>query len=122
MAAGRADFTATWHTDGSIALVGGSGPSQSAPLSVEVFRPAIDMEPAGQLGVWYNAIVPGVGTLPNLYFTRSGALPVGLWLNPTNGMISGTPGETGVFRVVIEVRDLSVVPKTLLRAVTIEIR
>jgi hypothetical protein len=45
------------------------------------------------------------GTQPYNWSVASGALPNGLSLNATNGLISGTPGATGNASFTVEVRD-----------------
>jgi hypothetical protein len=45
------------------------------------------------------------GTSPYAFAVTSGALPTGTTLNPTSGVISGTPSATGTFNFTITVTD-----------------
>jgi hypothetical protein len=61
---------------------------------------------AGQVGTAYSSNPPvsgGVG--PYTYSLAAGALPTGLTLNPTSGLISGTPTVAGAFNFTIRVTD-----------------
>jgi putative Ig domain-containing protein/FG-GAP repeat protein len=59
--------------------------------------------PAGTLGTPYSFMVTASGTAP-FSFSASG-LPPRLTLNPTTGLISGTPIDTGWFPVTITVSN-----------------
>lgn len=62
--------------------------------------------PPGVLGAPYSqSVTASGGTAPYLYTIVSGALPTGLSLNPANGLISGTPQQTGLFNFTIRATD-----------------
>src|ERR1039458_10238999 len=62
----------------------------------------------GQVGVPYSsALVASGGNTPYTFSIISGSLPPGLTLNPTNGVISGTPTTAGTFPYVAQVVDAS---------------
>lgn len=72
--------------------------------------PTITVSPAtlpnAQLGIPYNQTVSASGgTAPYTYSVSSGALPTGLSLNPTTGVISGTPMAAGPFSFIITATD-----------------
>ncbi len=60
----------------------------------------------GMVGVAYSASI-GVsgGTAPYTFTLASGSLPAGLTLNPTTGVISGTPTTAGPFSFTVKVTD-----------------
>ena len=53
------------------------------------------------------------GTLPYTWSIISGSLPPGLTLNSTNGVISGTPIDMGVFSFTAKVEDAGNPPSLL---------
>ncbi len=57
-----------------------------------------------QVGQLYNQPLTAQGGSGALAWTPTG-LPAGLTLNPTTGVISGTPGSVGDFSVTVQVRD-----------------
>ncbi len=60
----------------------------------------------GQVGVaYYSQIVASGGTAPYTFALASGSLPGGLTLNPTSGVISGTPTTAGPFSFAVKVTD-----------------
>jgi hypothetical protein len=72
--------------------------------------PAITLSPmtlpaaTAQIGYSQSVTASG-GTAPYAYTVSSGALPVGLTLNPTTGLISGTPLQSGLFNFTIRATD-----------------
>src|SRR6185369_15322675 len=60
----------------------------------------------GKVGVPYSSSI-GVtgGTAPYTFALNSGSLPNGLSLNPTTGLISGTPTSAGPFSFTVKVTD-----------------
>jgi hypothetical protein len=62
--------------------------------------------PAGMHGALYSQSVSATGGVgPYIFSVAGGSLPSGLTLNPTSGLISGTPTATGTF--VFTVRAMS---------------
>ncbi|MGQ0800182.1 MAG: ice-binding family protein [Pseudomarimonas sp.] len=62
--------------------------------------------PSGTLGVAYSAtITASNGTAPYVYSVSAGTLPTGLLLNPSTGLISGTPTALGNFQFTITATD-----------------
>lgn len=55
--------------------------------------------------VFSGTITAQGGTSPFIFTVTGGALPTGTSLNPTNGVISGTPTATGTFNFTITVTD-----------------
>ena len=78
----------------------GSATSSVATLTVlvpAVFTSATNV--AGRQGAFFSFTNTAVGTLPITFGVTS--LPAGLLLQPTNGVISGTPTVTGVFNLTL---------------------
>ena len=63
--------------------------------------------PVGNLNANYSATLGATGgTTPYTWTINSGALPGGLSLNGSTGVISGTPSTTGTYTFNLEVRDV----------------
>ncbi len=78
-------------------------PSPSQPLSIST-----TVLPGGQAGQPYQAALVGTGgTPPYLWSLPSGALPNGLTMNSSSGVISGQPSKAGAFSFGIELQDSS---------------
>ena len=63
--------------------------------------------PAGQEGVAYSATVTASGGVPPYHWSATG-LPQGLSIDPSSGIISGTPQQTGTFSVTVSATDSDV--------------
>ena len=62
--------------------------------------------PSGAVGTPYSLVLSAVGGTPPYTFTISeGALPSGLSLNASAGLIYGTPASSGTFTFAVQVRD-----------------
>ena len=77
--------------------------------------PVITVNPAtlppGVIGTPYSQTITAVGGTPPYTFTvTSGTLPPGLTLNPTTGILSGTPTTAGQFNFTITATDAASCP------------
>ena len=67
--------------------------------------------PAGVIGTPYSQTITATGGIaPYTFAVTSGALPNGLTLNPTTGIISGTPTTAGQFNFMITATDANGCP------------
>jgi uncharacterized protein YhjY with autotransporter beta-barrel domain len=88
-----------------------------APLTV---NPAT--LPAATQGTAYSQTITGSGGVaPYTYAIVSGALPAGLTLNTSTGVISGTPTATGAFNLTVQATDSASTPNTGTRAYTLNV-
>ncbi|WP_316790812.1 MBG domain-containing protein [Pedobacter frigoris] len=93
---------------------GGSGPySGSAAYSITIAAPSLSL-PATTLAnanvevAYSQALNPASGgTAPYTYAITAGALPAGLSLNASTGVISGTPTTNGTFNFTVTAVDSS---------------
>jgi len=83
------------------------GPTSACPIIT--VNPAT--LPNGVVGTPYSQTVSAVGgTAPYTFTVSSGALPSGLTLNATTGVISGTPSVAGTFNFTITATDANSCP------------
>ncbi|MGC5702593.1 autotransporter domain-containing protein, partial [Pseudomonas sp. NFXW11] len=87
-----------------------SGTSSPATVTITVSAASLSINPAslgaGTTGTAYSATLStSGGTAPYTYSISSGALPAGLTLNTSSGLISGTPSANGVANLSISVTD-----------------
>ena len=83
--------------------------TQSFPvLQVPVFTSG--PPPNGRLGVPYNFTITVTGYPPSDFVVMTGALPPGLTLDRTTGIISGTPSAAGTFTGSVSAINGSVSP------------
>jgi len=62
--------------------------------------------PAGQVGVAYSdQLTVSGGTAPYVWSVSTGTLPPGLTLNPSTGLLSGTPTTAGNYPFTVRVAD-----------------
>lgn len=108
-AAGTFSFAIT-ATDES---VGGSY-TGTRNYTVIIAAPAIALTPgssvlpAAQAGAAYSQQLTASGaTAPYTYAVSAGSLPAGLALNPSTGLISGTPAAAGTFNFSVRATDSS---------------
>lgn len=78
--------------------------------SLTVSAPTVTLNPASlpnpTAGALYSQSVTASGaTTPYTYAVVAGSLPAGLSLNPTTGLVSGTPTAAGVFNLTIQATD-----------------
>ena len=101
----------------------GTGPSsaQSAAVTPNV-SPSLNFAapPAGEVGVAYSRqLTVAGGTAPFTWSVVSGALPAGVTLNASTGLLSGTPTTGGTYAFTVQVLDASA--QTATKAVTLVI-
>ncbi len=87
--------------------ISGSG---SRPYTVYIASNSLALSPPtlpnGMLGTAYSQTVTASGgTAPYTYSVTSGALPAGLSLNPSTGVISGTPTASGAATFTVQAHD-----------------
>ncbi|MEH1167745.1 putative Ig domain-containing protein [Micromonospora sp. CPCC 205539] len=100
-AAGTFDFT--------VRLVDASSQAATQALSI-VIAPlptlAFPPPPQGQVGIAYsNQLTVNGGTGPFVWSVSAGSLPPGVTLNPSTGLLSGTPTAGGAFSFTVRVVD-----------------
>ncbi|GFO55190.1 hypothetical protein GMSM_21970 [Geomonas sp. Red276] len=101
--AGKYDFTVT--------LTDASGATVSAARTINVADPLSISTTQADLGsltlnaLYNKALVATGGRMPYTWSVTQGALPAGLTLNPSTGVISGTPTASGTSSFVITVTD-----------------
>ncbi len=93
------------------------------PVSLTIITSSL---PSGTIGHAYNALLQATGqntVLPYAWSIQSGALPNGLTLSNSgnDGVISGTPTESGAFNITIRVRDNANPQNTATRDFTLTI-
>ena len=88
-----------------------AGLSDFQALSITINAPAppnitTDTLPAGRIGRPYSEPVQATGgSGARIWTIISGSLPAGLTLDPTTGLISGTPTEEGTSSFTVQVQD-----------------
>jgi uncharacterized protein YhjY with autotransporter beta-barrel domain len=87
-----------------------SGTSSPATVTITVSAPSITLSPGvlsnGSVGTAYSQTVSASGgTAPYTYAITAGSLPVGLSLNTSTGMISGTPSASGTGNFTVTATD-----------------
>jgi uncharacterized protein YhjY with autotransporter beta-barrel domain len=89
-----------------------SGTSSPATVSITVSAPTLAFSPAagtlsgGTVNSAYSQTVSANGgTAPYTYSVSGGSLPAGLTINPSTGVISGTPTASGSYNFTIQVTD-----------------
>jgi hypothetical protein len=66
--------------------------------------------PSGAVGTPYSVVLSALGGTPPYTFTiTAGALPSGLSLSASAGLIYGTPVSSGTFTFTVQVRDINLV-------------
>lgn len=93
--------------------------SPPPPLSIP-----ISTMPGGLVNTSYNASIvpagPG-GVPPYIWSIASGALPPGLSLSPSSGVVSGVPTTAGVYTFFPSVQDSAIPPQTATSATGVTI-
>lgn len=93
----------------TVQLTDSTGAVSTRPFSI-VITSGVSIStsslPAGSPGVAYNQTLQASGgTAPFTWTVTLGSLPVGLTLNATMGVISGTPSAPGAFAFSVQVAD-----------------
>jgi hypothetical protein len=85
----------------------GQSVSSSCSITVAPAPPAVSCPvPSGQATVAYaSSFAVTGGVAPYTYSLASGSLPTGLTLNPSTGVVSGTPTAGSTFNFVAQVMD-----------------
>lgn len=101
----------------------GAGPSLDAFVTIEArVNIAIMPDTVGEVGVAYSSqagVQINTGRTPYTWAITSGALPTGLSLNASNGIVSGTPSAAGTFNYTLRVTDAFGVTDSQAGAITI---
>lgn len=101
-----------------------AGASVSKPFTITVVS-ALTIATAsplasGAVGVAYTqSLGATAGTSPYTWAVTAGALPQGLTLDASSGVISGTPAATGTFEFTVQVRDSLSATASKVLAITI---
>jgi N-acetylneuraminic acid mutarotase len=110
---GRFGNTTTLLRNGQVLVVGGASDASASLASAELFDSSITcstitITPSTLSAAFVNVAyrqaldVWGSAVFPNNWQVISGALPPGLSLNTTTGVISGTPTATGSFAFMMQ--------------------
>ncbi len=92
---------------GAVTLAGNSVANPGQPVTGGAGTPSLNCSfPSGQVGVAYSSSLSATGGAPPYTFSISGgSLPNGLALNPSTGLINGTPIVAGAFSDTSRVVD-----------------
>ena len=100
-------------------------PSQTASITITINPPLIITSttlPAATAGVAYATSLTGIGgTSPYTWAVSSGALPTGISVAPSTGILSGKPTVAGTFSFTVSLTDSSSVPQTVTQAYTLNV-
>ncbi len=95
----------------------------ACPTSPPGVCPTVTLSPtlaSGTVGAAYSqGIAPSGGVGPYTFAVAGGALPPGLALNGTTGVISGSPGAAGTYNVLITATDSNGCPGSRAYVITI---
>ncbi len=101
---------------------GGAGVSAASFASPASLQLASGTLPAAALGQPYQASLTAQGgTSPYHWSIASGALPQGLSLNTSTGVVSGTPQSSGSYPLDIQVQDSSPAPQSQSTKTTVQV-
>jgi len=110
-------------TDSSAAQSGpASAQAQLSLTVVTVVAISTTSLPPGSEGIAYLAgIGASGGTPPYTWSLATGSLPSGLTMQPSSGVISGSPGSQGNFTFTVAAQDSSPTPQTATQSLTLAI-
>ena len=99
----RANVAASGILSGTIAVAGSLRYTESLLIVPAVIPAITSAAPTGSLktGAAFLFTVAASGTSPVAFSITAGTLPTGLTLNPTSGVISGTPTTAGSFSYTV---------------------
>lgn len=103
--------TTTGTSNFTVQVLDAETPAVTATQSYSVtVIPALSITtstlPAANIGISYaTTIVATGGVSPYTFAVTTGSLPAGLTLNPSTGVLSGTPSAAGTFSFTVTVTD-----------------
>lgn len=101
-------------------LNGNARVSQSALLALVGLGINCNNPPDGVVGDSYtHAFLAGAGTPPYTFAITAGALPLGLTLDPSTGIASGTLQAAGVYTFTVTVTDLNTTQASVNCSITV---
>ena len=112
----------------TVQVVDSSSPQQTASATLTItLAPGLVITtsslPNGTVGAAYSAAVQVAGgTTPYAWLVSAGALPTGLSLSPSTGILAGTPSATGNFSFTVTVTDASSPAQTQSQAYAVAIK
>ena len=111
-------YTVQNTADSIVATASGSASMtvQCTPAPLKLKSPPSSIMQVGQ--PYSQANVASGGSTPYTYSVSAGALPAGTKLDPSTGVVSGTPGAAGAFSYTIKITDSSKPPQTVTRVVS----
>ena len=112
-ASGPFNYTVSVTDSGSVpqnANTGNLSSTVAAALSISACVPSTGMERTVLITPFTCTSSGGTGT--QTWSISSGALPTGLSINATSGVVSGTPSASGTFNYTVSVTDSASTPQT----------
>ncbi len=118
-------FTATAVGTATVTATSVHTPGQTATVTITI-APALTITPAtlpaGTVTLAYSAAVTATGGFGTVsYMVSAGALPAGLTMNPSTGVISGKPTTAASYSFTITATDQATTPGTVSQAYTLVI-